>query len=285
MALKETNKKVFSSRVKTEYFVANLPYFDVLLAGRSQGDVASKVFDRYVHWGYFENPKKATKDRAEFIRAMDRLNSEVIKEASLKDGQKVLDVGCGFGGTLASIQANWQDMSLTGVNIDARQLEIAKEQVPTAKFVQGDACALPFKEAFFDRVLAVECIFHFPSRLKFLKEAARVLKPGGRIAISDFVPWKIDNSKSWIGDAIKQQICKGYGEISGDWQDGDYQKMAKMAGLRVLIDRDITVNTLPTYLVLQDLFLAGPMVWPTRLLKWASKLRLVRYRIISFVKD
>lgn len=282
---KKTNKKVLSLRVKMEHSMADLPYFDLLLAGRCQGDAASKVFDRYVHWGYFENPKKTTKDRAEFIAAMDRLNSEVIKEAFLQNGQSVLDVGCGFGGTLASIQANWQDMSLTGVNIDARQLEIAKEQVPTANFVEGDACALPFKESSFDRVLAVECIFHFPSRLRFLKEAARVLKPGGSIAISDFVPWKIDNSKSWIGDAIKRQICKGYGEISGDWQEGDYQKMAQIAGLRVLVDKDITANTMPTYLVLQDLFLAGPMVWPTRLLKWASKLRLVRYRIISFTKN
>src|SRR5438034_5931485 len=45
---------------------------------------------------------------------------------------------------------------------------------------EADACALPFPDASFDRVLAVECIFHFPSRLRFLKEAARVLKPGGR---------------------------------------------------------------------------------------------------------
>lgn len=273
--------------------MSDLPYFDLLLEGRSKEETASKIFDRYVHWGYWENPAKASKDKDEFIAAMDRLNTEVIVAADLKDGQAILDVGCGFGGTLASIQSTFQNVSLTGINIDSRQLEIAKEQVPTASFVEGDACALPFENDSFDRVLAVECIFHFSSRLSFLKEAARVLKPGGRIAISDFVPRTTNGSKSWIGDILKRQICKGYGEISSDWRDGNYRQMAQAAGLHVIVDRDVTANTLPTYPVLQDLFSARcssdessrRMIWPTKLLKWASNLRLVRYHIISFEKD
>ena len=125
-----------------------------------------------MHWGYWENPAK------------------------IEDTLAVLDVGCGFGGTLTSLQTKWQGLNLTGLNIDARQLEVAKKHVPNATFIEGDACALPFKEALFDRVLAVECIFHFPSRLKFFQEAARVLNPSGRISLSDFIPRKQDSSKS-----------------------------------------------------------------------------------------
>lgn len=132
----------------------------------------------------------------------------------------------------------------------------------------------------------MECIFHFPSRLQFLKEAARVLKPGGLIVLSDFVPKKLNGSRSWIGKAIGRQIQKGYGQLGGDWSDGDYNEMARAANLRFILNKDITANTLPTYPILLDLFPSPSMMaWPTRLLKWVSYLHLIRYRVLCFAKD
>lgn len=264
----------------------NLPYFDFLLESRNRGEKASKIFDRYVHWGYWENPERATRNQEDFLNAMERLNDELLLVANLKDHQAVLDVGCGFGGTLAGIQTRYKEMNLTGINIDPRQLEIARQHIPEVSFIEGDACALPFESSSFDHVLAVECIFHFSSRLQFLKEAARVLKPGGSITISDFVPRNPNKPNSWIGKVIGQQIQKGYGDFSGEWKDGDYNMMARAANLRLTVDKDITANTQPTYLILQDLFPSSSfMTWPTRLLKWASYVRLVQYHIIAFTKD
>ena len=264
----------------------DLPYFDILLDARKREENAFKIFERYVHWGYWENPEEADRSPEDFLAAMERLNNELLLVADLKDGQSVLDAGCGFGGTLAAIQTRWKGMNLTGINIDARQLEIARKQVPGVSFIEGDACALPFESSTFDRVLAVECIFHFPSRLQFLKEAARVLKPGGLIALSDFVPRKPNGSNSRIGKVLGRQIQKGYGPLGGDWVEGDYNAMARAANLRLIVDKDITVNTLPTYPVLLDLFPSPSiMAWPTRLLKWVSYLRLMRYRILCFAKD
>ena len=111
---------------------------------------------------------------------------------------RVLDAGCGFGGTLACLQDRVERLDLTGLNIDPRQLQRAQKLVQprpgsSLRFVAGDACALPFADASFDRVLAVECIFHFPSRAAFLAEVRRVLRPGGVLVLSDFVP-----ASAWV---------------------------------------------------------------------------------------
>ena len=95
--------------------------------------------------------------------------------------------------TLANLNETLAAVSLHGINnIDERQAARAAAVVlprpgNAVHFVHGDACRLPFASAAFDRVLAVECIFHFPSRRQFFGEARRVLRRGGKLALSDFI--------------------------------------------------------------------------------------------------
>lgn len=272
----------------------SLPYFDLLFEGRRRGTTAARVFDRFVHWGYWERPAEATGGAEDLVAAMDRLNALVVDSGGIRDGQSVLDAGCGFGGTLASINETRRGMSLTGVNIDKRQIAVAESAVRagngnTMRFVEGDACALPFPNGSFDRVLAVECIFHFPSRLGFLREAARVLKPGGMLALSDFVPIRTGPTV-WPVGWVERQVSKGYGTLGSGYKDGGYAEMARAADLEIALDRDITANTLPTYPVLIDLIRSGGMdgggrmLGPTRLLQWLSRLGILRYRVLAFSK-
>lgn len=266
--------------------MTDLPYFDLLLGAR--GDAAAKVFERFVHWGYWEEPSRATRDLAQFAAAMERLNELVVAAAGPHDAEAILDAGCGFGGTLAGLKRRMPRATLSGLNIDPRQLAIARENAPGVSFFEGDACAMPFPAASFDRVLAVECIFHFPSRLRFLQEAARVLKPGGTIGLSDFVPKDPGAPDTFLGRAVRRRIEKGYGTGGAGWEDGGYLEMAKKAGLVLALDRDATAEVQPTYAVLLDLMKRNPsgarMVWPTRLLSWASALGEVRYRIVGLRK-
>jgi cyclopropane fatty-acyl-phospholipid synthase-like methyltransferase len=88
-----------------------------------------QAFGRHVHWGYWENPKKADGSVSDFVAAAENLCQRVCDAASVKDGAKLLDVGCGFGGTIASLNERITNTVLVGLNIDERQLIRARSNL------------------------------------------------------------------------------------------------------------------------------------------------------------
>lgn len=275
--------------------MSDLPYFDLLISERQDGGEAGQLWENQVHWGYWENPKNAKGTRADYVDAMEQMNVVLFEAGKVADGQKLLDAGCGFGGTIQQINATHSTMDLTGLNIDARQLAAAEAQTKpgngnTISWVEADACQLPFEDNSFDRVLAVECIFHFPSREKFLAEAARVLKPGGYLAVSDFVPTLAFFGKTPFWFVIRTRIAKTYGTL-GNIPLRSYKGMGKRAGLQLAAKRNIRKNTLPTYSFILKFFreqgsaeAQKTMIGGTRWMKWLSKLGFIQYRVYTFRK-
>ena len=77
---------------------ANPPYFDGLFQRLASDDVFTvAAFSRHVHWGYWNVPSRATCSPEEYGTAAENLCRVVCDAAEIRDGMRILDVGCGFG--------------------------------------------------------------------------------------------------------------------------------------------------------------------------------------------
>ena len=214
------------------------PYFDDVIAAYWRGGTT-----RSVHLGYWRNG-----DDGDFAGAQSRLDELVIDLAAIGSGQVVLDVGCGFGGTIARINETHRNMQLAGINIDARQIDICRRIRSRADnlitWQIADAMRLPFADASFDRVFCVEAMFHFASRRQFFAEAARVLAPGGVLAGTDILILPAARSAPFLIDGILQAGFGPWPDVWGD--DADHAGLAAAAGLTADI-RDISSEIAPSH--------------------------------------
>lgn len=118
---------------------------------------------------------------------MVRRFREVLSAADLAPGQSVLDLGCGWA--FGTRWARAAGCRAAAVDLGLDQLRWARSALDPDRalgLTQANARALPFRDAAFDRVVSVEMMEHVfrPDRPRVLAEIARVLKPGGRVALS-----------------------------------------------------------------------------------------------------
>ncbi len=122
-------------------------------------------------------------------------NSRMVVElAGIKPGDKVLDVACGSGNLTQTAQKyTGPDGKATGIDASPEMIEVAKKKAERlgsgASFQLGLAEKLDFPDGTFDVVISRLAIHHLPDDLKqrAFAEILRVLKPGGRVLIADFV--------------------------------------------------------------------------------------------------
>lgn len=135
----------------------------------------------------------------------------------IKEGDSVLDLGCGNGRLLELFRG--KNVDYVGVDNSEKLIEIAKKKNPGIFFQVADALNLPFPDNFFDKVFSIAVLHHIPSddfRNQFIKEARRVLRPGGFLILTVWNLWRKPDSLKII---IKFAILKVLRKTKLDFKD------------------------------------------------------------------
>ncbi len=110
------------------------------------------------------------------------------RETGLRPGGSALDVACGSGKLTAELaRLAGADGRVVGVDFSAKMLEVARREHPGIEFLEGDALNLHFEDASFDASTIAFGLRNLADPLRGLREMLRVIKPGGRAVVLEFV--------------------------------------------------------------------------------------------------
>ncbi|MBE9223174.1 methyltransferase domain-containing protein [Cyanobacterium stanieri LEGE 03274] len=269
-------------------------YFDALLERFEEDKELEKAFGKHIHWGYWENPSSADGSLKDFAIASNNLSRLVIDVAQVDNGFRILDAGCGFGGTISLLNEGFDNLLLRGVNIDGVQVKRASEVIiprggNDIQFIEGDASNLPNFNDLFDVAIALECIFAFPSREKFFEGVKQNLKQEGKLIVVDFIinPTIIKIWSWFEKNILSRLITDTYGsKATNEVAFIDlktYQEIAQKTGFRLEKVIDINKNVQPTYPAINSIIINNFNDFLTaKGLEYFSLLNLIQYQILIF---
>ncbi|MYV98435.1 methyltransferase domain-containing protein [Streptomyces sp. SID3343] len=193
-----------------------------------------------LHFGYWEDPD----DETPVAEAADRLTDLVIDRLGVTAGARLLDVGCGIG-TPAVRMATRTGADVLGITISGKQVQRATELAASqglgeqVRFELADAMDMPFPDGSFDSVYALESIIHM-DRPQALREMARVVRPGGRIVLTDMY----DRIPAPEGQPSLIHFMTEAWMMSELIGAEDYPDLAAAAGLRLVEVMDLSEKVL-----------------------------------------
>lgn len=110
------------------------------------------------------------------------------RETGLRAGGSALDVACGSGKLTAELaKIAGPSGRVVGLDFSPQMLEVARHDLPNLEFLEGDALKLPFDDANFDATTIAFGLRNLADPVRGLREMLRVIKPGGRAVVLEFV--------------------------------------------------------------------------------------------------
>jgi len=200
------------------------------------------------HFGYGGGRRQLTvhralvDPRARGRPTTTRLHDVIVEALPAMDAPRVLDAGCGFGGTILDLAERIRG-SYVGITLSREQAEIARRAIDTAGLSRrvrievrsyDDPPAGPF-----DLILAVESLAHSPNPSRSVSALAGTLAPGGLLAVVDDMP------RSIAGTDPDLVAFKAGWRCPALWSGDDYARRFSAAGLEIVADRDLTGSYRP----------------------------------------
>jgi SAM-dependent methyltransferase len=214
-----------------------LPRFD---AGWLADDGARDPYLSYVdsgqpvNWSEDLEALHEESSRTHFIDVWTR-RAMLARIGSLPPAPTMLDVGCSTGYLLEDLRAFAPHATLVGVDLVAGGLRKAHANVPDARLLQADACALPLADMSVDAVVSANLLEHVPADELALAEIRRILRPGARaVIVVPIGPHNYDYYDRFLGHERR-------------YARGELARKARGAGLSVLDDIALGAPLYPAF--------------------------------------
>ncbi len=192
-----------------------------------------QVWGEHMHHGYYGPDGNLKKERRQAqIDLIEELLgwAGVPSQKALCQPYRILDVGCGIGGStlyltekFSSIAQNnlksdggVDQVTATGITLSPVQANRAAERAKIAglesnvDFLVADALNMPFPDESFDLVWSLESGEHMPDKIKFLQECCRVLKPGGTLILATWCHRPLGETAGELTDAERKELAEIY---------------------------------------------------------------------------
>lgn len=195
-----------------------------------------------MHYGYWD---KSTKN---FRQALANINKVLVKRAKISKKDRVLDAGCGIGGS-AIFLAKEIGCRVTGITIIAKQVKKARKYAIKNKvenlvnFQKRDYTKTNFPKNTFSVVWAIESVCHAKNKKEFAKEANRILENNGRLIIADF--FKTPKNLTSREKEILDNWAQGWA-VPGLLTVENFKKTLKNAGFVDIKSDNVTSNIIPS---------------------------------------
>jgi ubiquinone/menaquinone biosynthesis C-methylase UbiE len=122
---------------------------------------------------------------------------ETLRRLPTDLGSDILDVACGTGAILQAVREAYPDVRFSGIDVSPEMLAVARKRLPDdTELKVASADALPFRDASFDTIVTTNAFHFFRLPNRALQEMHRVLRPGGRLIVTD-----------WCDDYLSCRIC------------------------------------------------------------------------------
>lgn len=212
-------------------------YYDIV------NEVFVELWDANFHHGYWDSDDDQSSNR----EACDKLTDKIIERTGDTSGTRLLDVGCGIGLSVFRLAGTSPSVDVVGLSNNQAQVDEANRRsaelglAGRVRFECADALDMPYEDGSFDIVWLFETLPHL-DRLVALTEAARVLRPGGRVVIGDIYL----NARPSDADLVLVREHEQTNAFSPLLLEHEYREVVAESGLELVELKDISAETYRT---------------------------------------